>query len=163
MNIAKAPRDMSRRAGGYLPTLGGFQSFMPAPLPPTPPIVVDDELLGLLSDANLALGRLDASAEILPNPDLFVSMYVRKEAVLSSQIEGTQASLTDILEFEALRARRGTSHVAEVVNYVQALNHGLARLPEIPISNRLIREIHRVLLTGVIPMRSDHAARRVGR
>jgi len=118
-------------------------------LPPTPPIAVDDELLELLSGANFALGRLDASAEILPNPDLFVGMYVRKEAVLSSQIEGTQASLTDILEFEALRTSRGGSDVAQVVNYVQAVNYGLARLPNIPISNRLIREIHKVLLTGV--------------
>jgi Fic family protein len=123
---------------------------VPAPLPPDPALVKDDELFVIHSKADQALGRLDASADMLPNPDLFVSMYVRKEAVLSSQIEGTQASLADVLEFEASHARRGSrTDVAEIVNYVGAMNYGLERLKNFPLSNRLLREIHGKLLAGV--------------
>ena len=95
------------------------------------------------------MGRLDGSTDVLPNPDLFVTMYVRKEAVLSSQIEGTQASLTDLLELEArvLDAEISTD-AAEVVNYVHALNYGLERLPTLPLSLRLICEIHERLMEG---------------
>ncbi len=104
----------------------------------------------LLSDADRALGRLDGVTDTLPNPDLFVAMYVRKEAVLSSQIEGTQASLINLLEFEAERVRRGMpADVGEVVNYTNAMNYGLRHLNELPVSLRLIREIHERLLTGV--------------
>lgn len=104
----------------------------------------------LLSEADRAIGRLDATTELLPNPDLFVAMYVRKEAVLSSQIEGTQASLTDLLEYEVEAARGGEfGDVREVVNYVQALDYGLSRLDELPMSLRLLREIHAVLLKDV--------------
>jgi len=104
----------------------------------------------LLSKADLAVGRLDGSTETLPNPDLFVFMYVRREAVLSSQIEGTQASLIDVLEFEAQAAEPGhPEDVAEVVNYVAAMNHGLERLEKLPVSLRLIREIHAKLMQGV--------------
>lgn len=104
----------------------------------------------LLSRADRALGRLDGATEALPNPDLFVLMYVRKEAVLSSQIEGTQASLIDVLEFEAAPVRDGRfQDVEEVVNYTAAMNHGLMRLNELPLSLRLIREIHAKLLSGV--------------
>jgi cell filamentation protein, protein adenylyltransferase len=111
---------------------------------------MDDELWSLLSQADRALGRLDGSIENVPNPDLFVAMYVRKEAVLSSQIEGTQASLMDVLEFEADALERGRPQdVEEVVNYVGAMNYGLARLSELPVSIRLIREIHERLITGV--------------
>lgn len=107
------------------------------------------ELLQLLSEADQALGRLDIITEKLPNPDLFVAMYVRKEAVLSSQIEGTQSSLVDLLEYEAEQAALGLPQdVGEVLNYVRAMNHGLARLPELPVSLRLVREIHSVLLEG---------------
>jgi len=98
----------------------------------------------------LALGRLDGSIQILPNPDLFVLMYVRKEAVLSSQIEGTQSSLQDLLAAEAhIYAPEAPKDVDEVINYVAAMNHGLRRLPELPVSVRLIREIHAKLLSGV--------------
>ena len=123
---------------------------MPALLPPEPPIQITGELQTLLSEASLALGRLDGSIQTLPNADLFVLMYVRKEAVLSSQIEGTQSSLQDLLAAEAkvLRQHRPRD-VDEVVNYVRAMNHGLARLPELPVSLRLIREIHAELLRGV--------------
>ena len=89
------------RSGRYIQQPGGYKAFVPEGLPPDPPIRIDEEMLTLLSQADRALGRLDGSTEMLPNPDLFVFMYVRKEAVLSSQIEGTQASLMDVLEFEA--------------------------------------------------------------
>ena len=135
------------RAGQYVRQPAGYRAFVPNPLPPTPPIHIDEELLDILSRADQALGRLDASADMIPNPDLFVSMYVRKEAVSSSQIEGTQASLTDVLEYEASAARR-RGDVAEVVNYVTAMNNGLERLKELPLSNRLLREIHSDLLKG---------------
>lgn len=104
----------------------------------------------MLSEADLALGRLDGSIQILPNPDLFVYMYVRKEAVLSSQIEGTQSSLQDLLAAEARILSPDRPHdVAEVVNYVAAMNHGLSRLEHLPVSVRLIREIHERLRRGV--------------
>jgi len=108
------------------------------------------ELASLLSSADRALGRLDGSVLTLPNPDLFVFMYVRKEAVLSSQIEGAQSSLQDLLSAEArLFERALPKDVDEVVNYVAAMNHGLSRLPEHPVSVRLIREIHAELMRGV--------------
>jgi Fic family protein len=111
---------------------------------------IDGELQALLSRADLALGRLAGSIETLPNPDLFVLMYVRKEAVLSSQIEGTQSSLQDLLSAEAKVFNPEQPHdVAEVLNYVAAMNHGLARLAALPVSVRLIREIHAKLLDGV--------------
>jgi cell filamentation protein, protein adenylyltransferase len=110
----------------------------------------------LLSQANLALGRLDGSIATLPNSDLFVFMYVRKEAVLSSQIEGTQSSLQDVLTAEArLLAPDRPRDVNEVVSYVRAMNYGLRRLRELPVSIRLIREIHAELLRGV---RGSHLA-----
>lgn len=102
-----------------------------------------------LSKADRALGRLDGSIQTLPNPDLFVLMYVRREAVLSSQIEGTQASINDLLEVEAdVFTGHQPSDVGEVLNYVAAMNHGLSRLNELPVSNRLIREIHEELMKG---------------
>jgi Fic family protein len=104
----------------------------------------------LLSRADRALGRLDGATDILPNPELFVAMYVRKEAVLSSQIEGTQASLQDVIEYEvAPRDDRYPDDISEVVNYVGAMNLGLSRLSELPLSLRLICEIHARLLEGV--------------
>jgi Fic family protein len=138
------------RAGRYVRQPNHYAAFIPAPLPPNPPLRWDDELQYLLSKADRALGRLDGSIQTLPDPDLFVMMYVRKEAVLSSQIEGTQSSLNDLLELEASIAdARRPADVGEVVNYVGAMNYGLARLHELPISVRLIREIHSQLLRGV--------------
>ena len=103
-----------------------------------------------VSKAHLALGRLDGASDLLPNADLFVAMYVHKEAVLSSQIEGTQASLIDVLAFESDAAEpENPQDVEEVVNYVAALNYGLQRLQTLPLSLRLIREIHERLLAGV--------------
>ncbi len=137
------------RVGGYERQPSGYNAFIPKRLPPSPPVVMDEEMWAGLSRADLALGRLDGSTESLPNPDLFVFMYVRKEAVLSSQIEGTQASLLDVLEFEAQTLEPGRPQdVAEVVNYVAAMNHGLERLKKLPVSLRLIREIHEKLMIG---------------
>ena len=111
---------------------------------------LEGDLQKLLSKADRALGRLDGAITTLPNPDLFILMYVRKEATLSSQIEGTQASLTDVLKSEAqVRDLARPDDVAETINYVRALNQGLERLDELPVSLRLIREIHQTLMTGV--------------
>ena len=141
---------ISTRAGRYVSQPTGYRAFIPAPLPPDPALDLSGELTGLLSQADRALGRLDGSVLTLPNPDLFVFMYVRKEAVLSSQIEGTQSSLQDLLAAEAqLFDQNLPRDVDEVVNYVRAMNHGLARLAELPISVRLIREIHAELMRGV--------------
>jgi len=141
---------MSDRAGRYVRQTTGYRAFMPAPLPPDPPVDIDPEMQTLLSDADRALGRLDGSIQTLPHPDLFVFMYVRKEAVLSSEIEGTQASINDLLKAEAEVFDAQTPRdVDEVLNYVKAMNHGLSRLPELPMSVRLIREIHERLLEGV--------------
>ncbi|MGI5819367.1 MAG: Fic family protein [Armatimonadota bacterium] len=138
------------RSGRYIAQPQGYAAFIPSPLPPDPPVEMDAEMWQLLSQADRALGRLDGATDILPNPDLFVAMYVRKEAVLSSQIEGTQASLEDVIEYEAAG---GNGHhpedVSEVVNYVAAMNLGLTRLAELPLSLRLIREIHERLLKDV--------------
>src|SRR5260370_1974468 len=140
----------SVRAGRYVRQPSGYRAFIPAPLPPKPAVRIAGELQRLVADANLALGRLDGSIQTLPNPDLFVFMYVRKEAVLSSQIEGTQSSLQDFLAAEAKILSPSSPHdVVEVVNYVNAMNYGLSRLATLPVSVRLIREIHARLLAGV--------------
>ncbi len=140
------------RAGHYVRQTADYAAFIPEPLPPRPPLETDAALTRLLSAADLALGRLDGATMMLPNADLFVAMYVRREAVLSSQIEGTQASLTDVLQFEAGGDGGETERpldVAEVVNYVRAMNYGLRRLADLPLSLRLIREIHGELMRGV--------------
>lgn len=141
---------LQARAGRYIRQPTGYRAFVPAPLPPQPPLNLDGEIAALLSTADRALGRLDGSVLTLPNPDLFVFMYVRKEAVLSSQIEGTQSSLQDLLAAEAQLFDLGLPRdVDEVLNYVRAMNHGLGRLAELPVSVRLIREIHAQLIEGV--------------
>ncbi|NOD48707.1 MULTISPECIES: Fic family protein [unclassified Ruegeria] len=146
---------MSRQSGRYIQQIEGYSAFVPFDLPPEPPVEFDDEMQGLLSRADRALGRLDGSIQSLPNPDLFVFMYVRKEAVLSSQIEGTQASLGDILEVEAeIFDPTRPNDTEEILNYVKAMNYGLKRLDELPMSLRLIREIHARLMQGV---RGQHA------
>lgn len=142
---------LSTRAVRYITQPAGYKAFIPSPLPPDPPITWDEELQNLLSKADMALGRLDGIATILPNRDLFVAMYVRKEAVLSSQIEGTRATLIDILDYET--TGEVVKDVDEVVNYVRATNNGLERLRSLPLSLRLIREMHEELLKGV---RGEH-------
>lgn len=140
---------MSHRAGTYIRQPTGYRAFVPAPLPPHPEVALHPPVLLLLGEADRALGRLDGMAENLPDVNLFVSMYVRKEAVLSSQIEGTQASLADILQFEADAPRRELpGDVAEVYQYVRAMNFGLKRMQKLPLSLRLICEIHGELMRG---------------
>ncbi len=147
MEFSETHSVTSSRGGRYVAQPTGYRAFIPAPLPPDPPFRFTKELQVLLSQADSALGRLDGSIQTLPNPDLFVYMYVRKEAVLSSQIEGTQSSLQDVLAAEAkIFTPNQPNDVKEVVNYVRAMNHGLKRLSELPVSVRLIREIHAELL-----------------
>ena len=126
-----------------------IEVFVPNPLPPQPSVVLRGKLHHSLEPALLALGRLDSLATLLPEPALFLYTYIRKEAVLSSQIEGTQSSLSDLLLFELDEAPGvPIDDVIEVSNYVAALEHGLHRLRDgFPLSNRLIREIHGVLLS----------------
>ncbi len=138
------------RAGRLIRQIEGHRAFIPAPLPPDPRPVFDDEVIALLSKADRALGRLDGITAILPNPDLFVAMFVRKEAVLSSQIEGTQSTLDDVLQFELDDEGADLpKDIGEVVNYVNAMNYGLGRLLELPLCLRSIKEIHERLLRGV--------------
>jgi Fic family protein len=112
-------------------------------------VSLDDPFVDLLSIANHAIGRLDGCTETVPNPDLFVFMYIRKEAVLSSQIEGTQAFLMDVLAYEAAVRSSVAGDVGDVFNYVAAMDHGLKRLKTLPLSMRLIKEIHGKLLSGL--------------
>jgi len=138
------------RSGTYVKQPSGYQAFVPAPLPPDPTVAMDAELTRLLSDADRSLGRLDGIGSVLPNPDLFVAMYVRQEAVLSSQIEGTQSTLEDVLQFEVdAKGLDLPRDIEEVVNYIRAMNYGIKRLDTLPLSLRLIREIHSELLHGV--------------
>ncbi len=120
-----------------------YSSYLPLPLPPIPPLQME-ELYPLLDQANAALGRLDGLRVVLPDPSLFIYMYVRKEAVLSSQIEGTQSSLSDLLLSETEDI--AFDDVKEVSRYVAAMTYGLERLKEFPLSLRLIREIHAILM-----------------
>lgn len=141
------------RSGEFRLQPDGYSAFIPRPLEPGI-LRMDGPLTRLLAEAAGALGRLDGAATILPNPDLFVAMYSLKEALLSSQIEGTQASLVDVLQYEsegngnAERGRR-RHEIQEVVNHQKAIHHGLERIRELPISKRLLREIHQVLMSGV--------------
>lgn len=141
-----------REIGRYeISTTSGerIRAFVPAPLPPDPPLVLDGALQQAFESATLALGRLDGISVLLPDQTLFLWTYIRKEAVLSSQIEGTQSSLSDLLLYE-LKEVPGVplEDVVEVSNYVAALVHGLRRLADgFPLCNRLLREVHGVLLS----------------
>lgn len=137
---------MENRAGTFISQPSGYKSFKPKPLPPIPAVSYDSEMIELLSRADRMLGRLDGVTETLPDPELFVAMYVQKEAVLSSQIEGTQASLVDVFDGDQTREKR--EDIGDIINYVGAMNYGLERLKEFPLSLRLIREIHQVLLSS---------------
>jgi Fic family protein len=140
---------ISERAGVFVQQPGGFKAFIPKPLPPDPPVQYDDELQALLSKADRALARLDGIVTVLPNPELFIAMYVKKEALLSSQIEGTQASLEGVLEFEAdMKPRDDVKQIKEVVNYIKALEYGIKHLDAARANAQLFREIHRILIHG---------------
>ncbi len=137
------------RMGVTVRQMGGYQVYIPKPLPPDPPIHFDDELQALLSEADRALARLDGMTTVLPNADLFVAMYVKKEALLSSQIEGTLASLQGILQFEAdMIPADDINEVKEVINYIRAMDEGLTRTKDGIFSREVLQEIHRILLKG---------------
>ncbi|MEQ8237371.1 MAG: Fic family protein [Syntrophomonadaceae bacterium] len=141
---------MKNRAGEYKTNLSGdlqYKSFVPKPLPPIPPLEQDEETIGLLSKASRSLGILEGISRQIPDVELFVSMYVRKEALLSSQIEGTHAALDDILDPNI--EQNTNLHVAEVINYIQASRYAIARLNELPLCNRLLRETHAILMQGL--------------
>ena len=138
------------RAGAFISNLSGemsYQSFRPAPLPPNPPISLSNELVSKLIDANKKLSMLEGLSSRIPNIDLFVSMYVRKEALLSSQIEGTRCKLDDI--FNPNIENNTNLNVSDVVNYIKATEYALNRLQSLPLCNRLIKETHAVLMEGV--------------
>lgn len=141
---------MGNRAGYYRKNLTGemaYNSFVPTPLPPIPPVALAAEELELLIVANSKLTLLEGLAIRIPNINLFVSMYVRKEALLSSQIEGTQATLDDI--FDPLIDSNINSDVGDVINYIKATEFAVNRLKDLPLCNRLIKETHAVLLANV--------------
>ena len=138
------------RAGIYVDNLTGeatYQSFKPNPLPPIPEIEMDEEIVKLLVDANKQLVKLDTASQLISNADLFISMYVRKEALISSQIEGTQCTLDDVLDPEV--EANTNLDVSDVINYVKATQYALNRLERLPLCCRLIREIHEVLMENV--------------
>ena len=141
---------MNNRAGCFITNLSGemaYQSFRPNPLPPEPPIEMSNEMIAKLVDANRKLATLDGLSSRIPNMDLFVSMYVRKEALLSSQIEGTQCTLDDILN--PFAEENTNLNVSDVVNYIRAEEFAINRLQILPLCNRLIKETHAVLMEGV--------------
>ena len=138
------------RAGKYQRNLSGeleYESFIPNPLPPSPSLVYDDELNSLLSQASRCLGMLEGVASQIPDIDLFMAMYVRKEALMSSQIEGTQATLEDVLNPDI--NENVNSDVIDVVNYVRATEFAINSLKSLPLCCRLMRKVHEVLLSGV--------------
>ena len=140
----------NNRSGALKTNLSGvsaYKSFSPAPLPPNPPIEFDKEIISLLVDANKQLAVLEGLASHIPSVNLFVSMYVRKEALMSSQIEGTQATLEDVLD--PLLDENANRNVADVINYIKATEFAIERQKELPLCNRLIKETHAVLMTDV--------------
>lgn len=148
------PKDFeSSLSGKCIKTLKGYWAFVPNPLPP--PIKYDKELVRLLSGADRLLGELSGTGRLLPNPYLLIAPYTRREAVSSSRIEGTQASLSDLFFFEAEEQEEPKiPDVLEVRNYVRAMEYGIERLKTLPVSIRLIREIHKILMDRV---RGGHA------
>jgi len=137
------------RSGVFITQPNGYKSFKPNPLPPKPEIHLNMDLSALLTIAERSLARMDGIAHTLPASNLFIAMYVRKEALLSSQIEGTQASLEDVFEVESGVKTENINDVEEVINYIKSLNYGIQRLEEFPMSLRFIKEIHKILMTGV--------------
>ena len=141
---------MQSRAGEYRTNFSGelqYRSFLPKPLPPQPPVELDEETTNLLSKANRSIGILEGLSRQIPNIEPFVSMYVRKEALLSSQIEGTQATLDDILDPGI--EENTNIHVADVINYIKASQYAVKRLKDLPLCSRLIKEAHQILLENL--------------
>ena len=138
------------RSGEFVTNLSGdmaYQSFKPSPLPPNPELNINSDIVKKLVEANRDLVRRDTAAKLIPNVELFISMYVRKEALISSQIEGTQCALDDVLDPEVDGKKK--LDVGDVINYVRACTYAIGRLEKLPLCNRLLREIHQELLTGV--------------
>ena len=136
------------RAGEFVTNLSGdssYKSFKPTPLPPE--LELNSHIISKLVEANQKLAKLDTAAKYIPNTNLFISMYVRKEALISSQIEGTQCTLDDVLDPEV--DANSNLDVADVINYVQATNYAIERLKSLPLCCRLLREIHKELMNGV--------------
>jgi len=140
---------MNERAGKYQTQPTGYKAFIPQNLPPQPALVIGDSLKKLLVLAEQKLAELNGIGFSLPNPDLFIMMAIRKEALLSSQIEGTQATMTDILTYETWAEVDNLDDVQEVVNYIKALHHGIARLDKLSLCLRIIKECHEILLNSV--------------
>ena len=141
---------MKNRAGKYRTNFSGeaeYMSFVPAPLPPDPAIEIDSDMIKMLVKANNSIASLESIAKTIPNMELFISMYVRKEALMSSQIEGTQATLEDV--FDPMITYNTNRNVVDVVNYVKATEYAIKRLNSLPLCNRLIKEAHAVLMDGV--------------
>ena len=141
---------MDNRAGSFRTNLKGdkqYKSYLPKPLPPDPPMYLNEDLVRLLVKANRSIGILNSLSKQIPNVDLFVSMYVRKEALLSSQIEGTQATLDDILDPDI--EDNMNQDISDVIQYIKATKFAKERLKELPLCNRLIQEIHKVLLDSL--------------
>lgn len=141
---------MDQRAGVFKTNLSGemaYKSFVPASLPPNPAIELDNSIIEILVKANKQIALIEGIAERIPNVNLFVSMYVRKEALMSSQIEGTQATLEDVLD--PMLDENTNRPVGEVINYIKATDFAINRLKELPLCNRLIKEAHKVLMSGV--------------
>ena len=141
---------MQNRSGSYVQNLSGeaeYRSFQPAPLPPNPPVTLDEDTQKLLIEANRRIALLDGLSSRIPNMDLFVAMYIRKEALVSSQIEGTQCTLDDVLD-PTIKANVN-GDVSDVINYIKATEYAINRLDTLPLCNRLIKETHAVLLSGV--------------
>ena len=140
------------KSGKYIKQLSGdsaYRAFIPNLLTQKIPFELDNRLLKKLSEADLILGRLDGLTDQLPDPDFFILMYVKKEAASSSQIEGTQATFNDVLIHEAkIEDPAIPDDVKEITNYIEAMNYGVSRLDTLPLSLRLIRELHKILLTG---------------
>lgn len=139
---------MVNRSGELVAQKGGYKAFVPKPLPPVPPLKIDTEFTQLLAEASMAVGKLNGLTSIVQDPDLFIYIFVRKEALLSSQIEGTQCSLEDVLSPD-LEARDRADDIEEVSNYVLAMNEGLESLEEIAFCTRLMKNIHKLLMRGV--------------
>lgn len=140
---------MNERAGCYQLQPTGYKAFIPQNLPPQPALMIGDNLKKLLVSTEQKLSELNGIGFSLPNPDLFIMMAIRKEALLSSQIEGTQATMTDILTYETWSEVDNLDDVQEVVNYIKALHHGIARLDKLSLCMRIIKECHEILLNSV--------------
>lgn len=141
---------MANRAGSFRTNLSGeaaYKSFVPSPLPPIPEVEMHDEMIKALVDANKSIASLECLSSRIPNIELFVSMYVRKEALMSSQIEGTQATLEDVLD--PMIENNTNRNVADVMNYIKATEYAISRLQTLPLCNCLIKETHAVLMENV--------------